>query len=525
MGASPDTYDVFVSYSRRDARRAAMVRDKLLAQGLRVFFDSEGIEGGAEFTDVLDRAVKTAKVVLACWTHEALERRWVRIESRIGLDRGTLIATALEPMAHSDLPAEFYNVNVVDLSTFEGQDDHPGWQGVLRSIGRNTGRADLASIAVSDAPLIGNVPSRPAPARAVDRRVLAAGLAAGLLVLGVGGWFAASQMGGGATASIEAPAALADRFDQQIRSAEPILRAGAEGRVAEIATQAYPRSIWATAQLVTVAPDIPDRTRGDYERVLATQLAGDCHCVVIDNAPLSVVSAWIVLSYAQAGRAAPPDALTGLLAGQNARGWWSSALDADDQASNASLYVTALVAFALGQAEPHLSGEDRLRVSEARRRAVTWLRTLRPSDNGLWSDYPDNAQRNEHPVFSAMMTIILLDGAEDAEAAQIASQYLNALSEISPPESNFSYDTLVTHHGGAPYVDTFRHLPMGWETHALALAYPHLQGAERARAAELLTQAASYPLDDPALARQEWIIAEAVFGLRYAAAALRTQAR
>lgn len=311
------------------------------------------------------------------------------------------------------------------------------------------------------------------------------------------------------------------RFEAQIAAANPILEAGAEGRIAEISAQAFPRSVWAAAQLVAVAPDIPADTRRRYEQTMAEQLNSPCRCIVIDGAPLTVVSAWVVLSYAEAGQAPPAAALDALIQAQNPRGWWSSALDADDQASNASLYVTAMVALALGRAEPTLSGGALDRVRDARRRAITWLKTLRASETGLWADYPDNAQRNENVVFSAMMTILLLEDAQGAEATRIASEYLNALTEISPPDRNFSFDTLVTHHGGAPYVDTFRHLPMGWETHALALAFRHLEPDDQSRAASLLTQASAYPLDDPALARQEWIIAEAVFGLRAAAAALR----
>lgn len=518
MATPPDGYDVFVSYSRRDAARAAIVRDRLQAHGLKVFFDSEGIEGGAEFTDVLDRAVKTARVVLACWTHEALERRWVRIESRIGLDRGTLVATALEPMSHADLPAEFYNVNVVDLSSFTGDEDHAGWQAVLRAIGRKVGRTDLGAAAGADAPLIGTAPiHRPGP----DRRVLIGAVAAGVVAIGLAVWWVVSSLGGGGGGEAVAQDELVARFEAQIAAAEPILQAGAEGRVAEIAERPFPRSIWAAAQLVSVAPGLSDGSRRAYEQAMAAQLSDDCACIVIDDAPLAVVSTWIVLSYTEAGRAPPPEALAALLEAQNPRGWWSSSLDADDQASNASLYVTAFVAFALGRAEPQLDGDARRTVEDARSRAVTWLRTLRASEAGLYADYPDNAQRNENVVFSAMITILLLEDARGAEATGIATQYLNALPAISAPEANFSFDTLVTHRGGAPYVDTFRHLPMGWETHALALAYAHLEPADQTRARVLLTQASAYPLDDPALARQEWIIAEAVFGLRFAVAALR----
>ncbi|MGB3845818.1 MAG: toll/interleukin-1 receptor domain-containing protein, partial [Sphingopyxis sp.] len=129
-------YDIFISYSRADTDRATQLRDLLIARGHAVFFDAEGIDAGAEFPDVIDRAVKGARVVLGCWTPAAIQRRWVRIESRIGLDRGSLVAIGLEKMDPEALPAEFYNVNVVDLSTFDGNAAHPGWQRVLAAIDR-----------------------------------------------------------------------------------------------------------------------------------------------------------------------------------------------------------------------------------------------------------------------------------------------------------------------------------------------------------------------------------------------------
>lgn len=514
-----DQYDVFISYSRRNIAQVTLIRDRLQALGLKVFFDTEGIEGGAEFTEVLDRAVKGARTVLACWSHEALTRRWVRIESRIGLDRGTLVATAIEPMTHEDLPAEFYNVNVIDLIGFRGQEDDPGWQAVLRAIGRRTGRNDLAKSAGGDAPLVGRGKVRRKRGGWLGKAIAAFAV---IGLLGAGAWYGARELGLiAASPGNLSPADLARRFEAQIARAEPILEAGAEGRVAEISERAFPRSIWAAAQLVSVAPDLSADARALYDETVGDLIDGGCRCVVIDGAPLAIVSGWIVFSYTEAGQAPPGDALEALLDAQNPRGWWSSALNAEDRASNASLYATAFVAFALGRAEERLDGGRRREVAAARQRAVTWLRTLRPSDAGLWSDYPDNAQRNENVVFAAMMTVILLQGAEGAEAERIAAQYLAALPEISPPERNFSFDTLVTMEGGEPYVDTFRHLPMGWETHALALAYRHLDDAGKARAAEMLAAAAAHPLDEPELARQEWIVAEAVFGIRFAIAALR----
>jgi hypothetical protein len=140
-------YDVFVSYARTDTARARLVRDRLAALGLRVFFDTDGIDTGQEFPDIIDRSVKGAKCVLGLWSRNAFAGRWVRIESRIGLDQNKLVAATLDSLRPEELPAEFYNVNVVSLADFSGQDGHEGWARIVRAIGKRVGRRDLAGAA------------------------------------------------------------------------------------------------------------------------------------------------------------------------------------------------------------------------------------------------------------------------------------------------------------------------------------------------------------------------------------------
>ena len=113
---SDAVYDVFISYARIDADTARTIRDKLTGLGLRVFFDTEGIDTGEEFPVIIDRAVKGAKCVLGLWSRQAFEGRWVRIESRIGLDQRKLVAATLDAMRPEELPAEFYNVNIESLA-------------------------------------------------------------------------------------------------------------------------------------------------------------------------------------------------------------------------------------------------------------------------------------------------------------------------------------------------------------------------------------------------------------------------
>jgi hypothetical protein len=154
-------YDVFISYARVDADEARAIRDKLAALGLGVFFDTEGIDTGEEFPVIIDRAVKNAKCVLGLWSRRAFDGRWVRIESRIGLDQRKLVAATIDGMRPEELPAEFYNVNVTSLAEFHGEDSHEGWRRILRAIGKRVGRPDLATTPSS--PPIAHETSRLSP--------------------------------------------------------------------------------------------------------------------------------------------------------------------------------------------------------------------------------------------------------------------------------------------------------------------------------------------------------------------------
>ena len=217
-------YDVFVSYARTDTSRARLIRDRLTALGLSVFFDTEGIDTGEEFPVIIDRAVKSAKCVLGLWSRNAFAGRWVRIESRIGLDQNKLVPALLDGMRPEELPAEFYNVNVVSLADFHGEDSHEGWQRILRSIGKRVGRSDLARALAPNA-------AQTAPASPLARikelnpaYMAVAGLA---LIVGV----AIFQ-------SINAPNATPNRFNAPVFTAEAAASTDISGRWSGVYTEA-----------------------------------------------------------------------------------------------------------------------------------------------------------------------------------------------------------------------------------------------------------------------------------------------
>lgn len=134
------TVDVFISYPRTQREKAEIIREKLEALGLGVFYDLHDIDGGEEFPDIIDKHLRSCKAVLACWSPLYFERRWCLLECRIGLKRRVLVPVAIEQFSEDAPPADLQFVNVFDLTDWHGQDEHEGWQNTLRSLSRHLGQ-------------------------------------------------------------------------------------------------------------------------------------------------------------------------------------------------------------------------------------------------------------------------------------------------------------------------------------------------------------------------------------------------
>ena len=132
--------DVFISYPRSSRDKAEAIMLELDALGLDCFFDMENIDGGANFPDVIDRALRDSKAVLCCWSPLYFERPWCMIECRDALARNSMVPVAVEPFEALAPPADLRQVNWFDLCDWTGEDEHEGWSQTLHSLGKLVGR-------------------------------------------------------------------------------------------------------------------------------------------------------------------------------------------------------------------------------------------------------------------------------------------------------------------------------------------------------------------------------------------------
>jgi uncharacterized protein len=125
-----ETYDVFISYSRADARHAADIDASLRAHGLRSFFDRRNLAPGAPWIRALEEAIGMAKAAIVLIGPRGLgntqqyERELAIV--RQSHDPGFPVVPVMLPEATTDRPFDFLNVLTwVDFSKVAKPSDAP----------------------------------------------------------------------------------------------------------------------------------------------------------------------------------------------------------------------------------------------------------------------------------------------------------------------------------------------------------------------------------------------------------------
>ncbi|MES1201854.1 MAG: toll/interleukin-1 receptor domain-containing protein [Pseudomonadota bacterium] len=144
--------DVFISYAREDRPRADWIARNLAQMGLDVFWDSE-IPPGQTWADYVEDKLSHCKVVIVLWSEHSTKSQWVREEARMGRDKGKLIPVMIDA---TPAPFGFGEVQAANLSTWDGQPNHPEWMRVAAAV------RSAAGAPASPAPPPAVQPARPA---------------------------------------------------------------------------------------------------------------------------------------------------------------------------------------------------------------------------------------------------------------------------------------------------------------------------------------------------------------------------
>jgi tetratricopeptide (TPR) repeat protein len=108
--------NVFLSYARGDMQRVRPLAAALERDGHSVWWDRH-ISGGAEFAGAIEEALRSANVVVVCWSESSIRSAWVRDEAAVGRDGGRLVPVTLDGCPP---PLGFRQYQTIDLSDWNG---------------------------------------------------------------------------------------------------------------------------------------------------------------------------------------------------------------------------------------------------------------------------------------------------------------------------------------------------------------------------------------------------------------------
>src|SRR5689334_13498775 len=86
---------VFLSYDRVDSDRARHFAHALEKAGHQVWWDLH-VRSGAQFSKVIEEALKAADVVVVLWSRYAIDSAWVRDEAAAGRDSNRLVPVTID---------------------------------------------------------------------------------------------------------------------------------------------------------------------------------------------------------------------------------------------------------------------------------------------------------------------------------------------------------------------------------------------------------------------------------------------
>ena len=136
-------YDVFISYSRRDAEKVQPLVAYLKTQW-RVFLDTESMRVGDEFPPELEQAARVSRCLLVFWSSTSVRSPWVFREAMIGKEQDTLVPVLLEMISENSIPREFRTINAAVLYDWDGVTQvHRSFTKLIQAIAEKVGESEV----------------------------------------------------------------------------------------------------------------------------------------------------------------------------------------------------------------------------------------------------------------------------------------------------------------------------------------------------------------------------------------------
>lgn len=110
---------IFISYSRKDWEQFVQpLVERLKKDGFEVWLDQHLIEGGDDWLDSINEALKICERMVLCISPDSMASKYVRMEYRYFLDNNKRFVPLM--CINTTLPAELIRINHLDYSNYNG---------------------------------------------------------------------------------------------------------------------------------------------------------------------------------------------------------------------------------------------------------------------------------------------------------------------------------------------------------------------------------------------------------------------
>ena len=122
--------DVFISYSRDDKDKVAVLARMIASEGYEVWWDAD-LPPHMSYGDVITAKIGAAKAAVVVWSDTAAQSEWVRAEADVARNQKKLIQTAID---NTMPPLPFNQIQCAEIGDWGGEPDHHGWSKVKQSL-------------------------------------------------------------------------------------------------------------------------------------------------------------------------------------------------------------------------------------------------------------------------------------------------------------------------------------------------------------------------------------------------------
>lgn len=128
--------DIFISYKREDRPVAERLSIALEQLGFDVWWDFD-LLSGEPYRKVIRAVIDQCKAAVVLWSVRAIESDFVMDEATYAKSQGKLCPARIDGV---DLPFGFGAIHTDDLSNWDGELSHPGFQAMVRAVESRVGR-------------------------------------------------------------------------------------------------------------------------------------------------------------------------------------------------------------------------------------------------------------------------------------------------------------------------------------------------------------------------------------------------